>query len=42
MFQKTESTKDDFAQTFYSRKIEADFFKEMIRSIKLYIGQWME
>ena len=42
MFQKTESKKDDFAQTFYSRKIEADFFKEMIRSIKLYIGQWME
>lgn len=40
MFKEKESNNPDFAQRFYSRKIEADFFKEMIRSIKLYLKQW--
>jgi len=42
MFAQNEKDKPDFAQKFYSRKIEADFFKEMIRSVKMYINQWFE
>ncbi len=41
MFGKIEKKKENFAQTFYSRKIEADFFKEMIRSCELYLKQWI-
>lgn len=41
MFAEMEGSRDDFAQKFYSRKIEADFFKEMIRSAKLYLKQWL-
>ncbi len=41
MFSKKEESKSDFAQKFYSRKIEAAFFKEMIRSIKVYLEQWL-
>ncbi|MBI9051179.1 MAG: nitroreductase family protein [Anaerolineaceae bacterium] len=41
MFDKEEQKQENFAQKFYSRKIEADFFKEMIRSIKVYLGQWL-
>lgn len=41
MFSEEESKNSDFAQKFYSRKIEADFFKEMIRSIKVYMKQWL-
>lgn len=40
MFAQKETDIPDFAQKFYSRKIEADFFKEMIRSTKMYISQW--
>lgn len=40
MFAQKEADNPDFAQKFYSRKIEADFFKEMIRSVKKYVEQW--
>jgi nitroreductase len=42
MFAQEEQKLENFAQRFYSRKIEADFFKEMIRSIKLYLAQWLK
>lgn len=42
MFAQNEANKPNFAQKFYSRKIEAVFFKEMIRSIKMYISQWFK
>lgn len=41
MFAEEERKKENFAQSFYSRKIEADFFKEMIRSVKVYLEQWL-
>lgn len=41
MFGPSEVNKPEFAQKFYSRKIEADFFKEMIRSVKVYLNQWL-
>ena len=41
MFALTEANQADFAQKFYSRKIEADFYKEMIRSIKVALKQWL-
>lgn len=41
MFIDKEDGNPDFAQKFYTRKIEADFFKEMIRSVKLYMSQWL-
>ncbi|NYB75376.1 nitroreductase family protein [Sedimentibacter hydroxybenzoicus DSM 7310] len=40
MFLKNESKDSDFAVKFYKRKIDAPFFKEMIRSIKKYINEW--
>ncbi|MGD9678335.1 MAG: nitroreductase family protein [Vulcanibacillus sp.] len=41
MFIKEESKDKDFATKFYKRKMDAPFFKEMIRSIKLYINEWI-
>lgn len=41
MFKAEEDSKADFAQKFYSRKVEADFYKEMIRSLKIHVGQWL-
>ncbi len=41
MFALSEKTKPDFAQKFFSRKMEADFYKEMMRSIKVYLNQWL-
>lgn len=40
MFSKQESNDADFAKRFYKRKMDALFFKEMIRSIKLYMNEW--
>ena len=40
MFSKEESKDKDFATKFYKRKMDAPFFKEMIRSIKMYISEW--
>jgi hypothetical protein len=40
MFSKEEVKDKDFARKFYKRKMDAPFFKEMIRSIKLYIHEW--
>lgn len=40
MFSTKESKDNDFAAKFYKRKMEAPFFKEMIRSIKMYISEW--
>ena len=40
MFSKEESKDVNFAKKFYKRKIDAPFFKEMIRSIKLYMDEW--
>ena len=40
MFLKEESKDKDFAMKFYKRKMDAPFFKEMIRSIKLNIKEW--
>ena len=42
MFMEAEHEKKDFAQKFYSRKVEAEFFKEMKRSIKVHIKQWFK
>lgn len=40
MFSKEESKDKEFAVKFYKRKMDAPFFKEMIRSIKMYISEW--
>lgn len=40
MFAKEESKDKDFAPKFYKRKIDAPFFKEMMRSIKKNISEW--
>lgn len=40
MFSEEESGDSDFAIKFYKRKIDAPFFKEMIRSINKYICEW--
>lgn len=40
MFSKNESKDSDFAVKFFKRKMDAPFFKEMNRSIKLYINEW--
>lgn len=40
MFSQQEAKDSDFAIKFYRRKMDAPFFKEMIRSIKLYIDEW--
>ncbi len=40
MFSKEELKDKEFAVKFYKRKMDAPFFKEMIRSIKLYIDEW--
>jgi len=40
MFSSIEKSDADFAKKFYARKINAPFFKEMIRSIKLYLNDW--
>jgi len=42
MFSNEEHKDEDFAKKFYKRKIDAPFFKEMIRSIKLYLSEWIE
>ncbi len=40
MFAKKEENKPEFAQAFFNRKINSDFFKEMKRTINLYINEW--
>ncbi len=40
MFARQEEKKQDFAQAFFDRKINSDFFAEMKRSINLYIEEW--
>lgn len=40
MFETNEKGNPDFAHKFYKRKMDAPFFKEMIRSINLYIKEW--
>ena len=40
MFSKEELNNADFSKKFYKRKMDAPFFKEMIRSIKLYLEEW--
>jgi nitroreductase len=40
MFLQEESKDKGFAEKFYKRKMDATFFKEMIRSIKLYMNEW--
>ena len=40
MFLKEESKDSEFAIKFYKRKMDAPFFKEMIRSIKMNISEW--
>lgn len=41
MFLAEESKDKDFVKKFYARKMDAPFFKEMIRSIKKYINEWI-
>jgi len=41
MFSSSDKNDSDFAKKFYARKINAPFFKEMIRSIKLYFNDWI-
>ncbi|NLB33919.1 MAG: nitroreductase [Tissierellia bacterium] len=40
LFLKEESKDSEFAIKFYKRKMDAPFFKEMIRSIKMNISEW--
>ena len=40
MFSSSENGNPDFAKKFYARKINAHFFKEMMRSINLYLKDW--
>ena len=41
MFRKEEEKQADYAQAYYSRKLGSDFFKEMIRSTRVYLDQWL-
>lgn len=40
MFLSNEKSNPDFAKKFYVRKIDAPFFKEMMRSLNLYLKEW--
>jgi len=40
MFTSSEKGNPDFAEKFYARKKDSLFFKEMLRSIKLYLNDW--
>lgn len=40
MFKDKDESTEDFAYKFYMRKKDADFFKEMNRSIGKYISEW--
>ncbi len=40
MFEKEESKKSGFAKLFFARKIDSDFFKELNRSVNLYVDEW--
>ncbi len=40
MFEREEKNKANFAQAFFDRKINSDFFAEMKRTIRLYIDEW--
>ncbi len=40
MFSKREMDDKEFANKFYARKINSPFFREMLRSIKLYLEDW--
>lgn len=40
MFSNSEKGNSDFAEKFYARKIDSSFFREMLRSIKLYLNDW--
>jgi hypothetical protein len=40
MFYEKEKDTPDFAEKFYKRKMDADFFMEMRRSLYLYLKQW--
>ncbi|GAU78268.1 nitroreductase family protein [Fusibacter sp. 3D3] len=42
MFQSRDESTEDFAYKFYMRKKNADFFKEMNRSIHKYLSEWTE
>jgi len=42
MFTSNETNDQDFAKKFYARKINSPFFKEMLRSIKLYFNDWIK
>ncbi len=41
MFEREEKNKLNFAQAFFDRKINSEFFAEMKRTIKLYINEWL-
>jgi len=40
MFSSSEKHDTEFAKKFYSRKKNSDFFREMLRSITLYLNEW--
>lgn len=40
MFSAEEAEDPNLAKNFYARKIDAPFFKEMARSIELYLKEW--
>ena len=40
MFKAKDESTEDFAYKFYMRKKDADFFKEMNRSIHKYLSEW--
>lgn len=42
MFSKSEMVDKEFANKFYARKINSSFFREMLRSIKLYLKDWIK
>ncbi len=40
MFKKSEETTENFAEKFYKRKINSEFFKELKRSVDIYLNFW--
>ena len=41
MFSEYQNEEPDFAKKYYKRKMDAEFFAEMRRSLHLYLEQWL-
>lgn len=42
MFSSSEKNDKEFVNKFYARKFNSPFFKEMLRSINLYLNNWVK